>query len=227
MNKKREILCILGIFISVMLSGCARIDASMYVQAVLDTSYKGETDQYIKVIGGTKEEAQEIFQKKLNATMKEFKTTQLSEELEKQYEILFGNLMKQMNYQVGEAEKEKRGRYIVKVIVKPVLLFDETYEEFQRRAEEYAKEITEQVTKNGEMPEETVMQQEVYRIYYEVLKEQLESGVSYGDSKAVILHVIRQKDGTYEIAKQDLITLDAMLISQAVLTRQSSNDILY
>lgn len=227
MNKKRKILCILGIFISVMLSGCARIDASMYVQAVLDTSYKGETDQYIKVIGGTKEEAQEIFQKKLNATMKEFKTTQLSEELEKQYEILFGNLMKQMNYQVGEAEKEKRGRYIVKVIVKPVLLFDETYEEFQRRAEEYAKEITEQVTKNGEMPEETVMQQEVYRIYYEVLEEQLEAGVSYGDSKAVILHVIRQKDGTYEIAKQDLITLDAMLISQAVLTRQSSNDILY
>ncbi len=226
-KKKRKILCILGILAVILLSGCARFDAAMYVQAVLDTSYKGETERYIEVIGGSKEEAEEIFQKKLNATMKEFKTTQLSKELEKQYETLFGNIMKQMNYQVQEAEKEKKGRYIVKVIVKPILLFDETYEEFQRRAEAYAKEVTDQVTKNGEMPEETAMQQDVYRIYYEVLKEQMEAGISYGNPKEVLLHVIRQKDGAYEIAKKDLITLDSLLISQAVLTRPSGNDILY
>lgn len=79
--------------------------------------------------------------------MKEFKTTQLSKELEKQYESLFGNIMKQMNYQVAEAQKEKRGSYIVKITVKPMLLFDETYDEFQQRAKAYAKEITDQVTK--------------------------------------------------------------------------------
>ena len=142
---------------------------------------------------------EEIFQKKMKATMKEFKTTQLSKELEKQYESLFGNIMKQMNYQVAEAQKEKRGSYIVKITVKPMLLFE--------------------VTKNGEMPEEELMQQEVYRIYYEVLKEGLEAGVSYGAPKDVLLHVIRQKDGTYEIANQDVITLDAMLISTSSLDK--------
>ena len=216
MNKKRTIFCILGMLAVILLGGCARFDAAMYVQAVLDTSYKGETERYIEMTGGSKEEAQEIFQKKMKATMKEFKTTQLSKELEKQYESLFGNIMKQMNYQVAEAQKEKRGSYIVKITVKPMLLFDETYDEFQQRAKAYAKEITDQVTKNGEMPEEELMQQEVYRIYYEVLKE---AGVSYGAPKDVLLHVIRQKDGTYEIANQDVITLDAMLISTSSLDK--------
>ena len=186
MNKKRTIFCILGMLAVILLGGCARFDAAMYVQAVLDTSYKGETERYIEMTGGSKEEAQEIFQKKMKATMKEFKTTQLSKELEKQYESLFGNIMKQMNYQVAEAQKEKRGSYIVKITVKPMLLFDETYDEFQQRAKAYAKEITDQVTKNGEMPEEELMQQEVYRIYYEVLKEGLEAGVSYGAPKDVL-----------------------------------------
>lgn len=123
MNKKRTIFCILGMLAVILLGGCARFDAAMYVQAVLDTSYKGETERYIEMTGGSKEEAQEIFQKKMKATMKEFKTTQLSKELEKQYESLFGNIMKQMNYQVAEAQKEKRGSYIVKITVKPMLLF--------------------------------------------------------------------------------------------------------
>ena len=219
MNKKRTIFCILGMLAVILLGGCARFDAAMYVQAVLDTSYKGETERYIEMTGGSKEEAQEIFRKKMKATMKEFKTTQLSKELEKQYESLFGNIMKQMNYQVAEAQKEKRGSYIVKITVKPMLLFDETYDEFQQRAKAYAKEITDQVTKNGEMPEEELMQQEVYRIYYEVLKEGLEAGVSYGAPKYVLLHVILQKDGTYEIANQDVITLDAMLISTSSLDK--------
>ena len=219
MNKKRTIFCILGMLAVILLGGCARFDAAMYVQAVLDTSYKGETERYIEMTGGSKEEAQEIFQKKMKATMKEFKTTQLSKELEKQYESLFGNIMKQMNYQVAEAQKEKRGSYIVKITVKPMLLFDETYDEFQQRAKAYAKEITDQVTKNGEMPEEELMQQEVYRIYYGVLNERMETGISYGDAKEVQIHVIRQKDGTYEIANQDVITLDAMLISTSSLDK--------
>ena len=37
--------------------------------------------------------------------------------------------------------------------------------------------------------------------------------------KDVLLHVIRQKDGTYEIANQDVITLDAMLISTSSLDK--------
>ena len=45
MNKKRTIFCILGMLAVILLGGCARFDAAMYVQAVLDTSYKGETDR--------------------------------------------------------------------------------------------------------------------------------------------------------------------------------------
>lgn len=222
-KKTKRILCTLGILATVFLSGCTRFDAASYVQAVLDASYKGKTEQYIEVTGGSKEDAQKVFRKKLDATMAEFKETKLPEELEVKYETLFGDLMKQMYYKVGESQKEENGSYAVTVTAKPILLFDETYEEFQKRAEMYAKEVTDQVTKSGEMPTEETMQQEVYRIYYGVLNEQMETGISYGDAKEVQIHVIRQKDGTYELAGQDLIALDALLISQEKLTKNDAD----
>ena len=52
MNKKRTIFCILGMLAVILLGGCARFDAAMYVQAVLDT-------KEIRIISDKKELPQE------------------------------------------------------------------------------------------------------------------------------------------------------------------------
>ena len=68
---------------TVLLSGCTAFDACAYMQAILDVSYKNETEDYMELTGATEEEAKEIFQNNLDATMHEFNTAELSEELEK------------------------------------------------------------------------------------------------------------------------------------------------
>ena len=67
---------------TVLLGGCTAFDACAYMQAILDVSYKNETEDYMELTGATEEEANEIFQNNLDATMHEFHTADLSEELE-------------------------------------------------------------------------------------------------------------------------------------------------
>lgn len=62
---------------------------------------------------------------------------------------------------------------ILELTVEPMLLFDDTYEEFQNKAEEYAKGVTDSVMKGAEMPKDTEIQNRIYQMYYEILREEL------------------------------------------------------
>ena len=58
-----------------------RFDAGEYVQAVLDVSYKNETELYVEITGVSQEEAQKIFEDNLDATMKGFESSDMPEDL--------------------------------------------------------------------------------------------------------------------------------------------------
>lgn len=189
-----------------------RFDASAYVQAVLDVSYKNETEEYMEITGASEEEADAVFENNLDATMGEFESSAMPEDLQPQYRELFGEIARSVNYTVGEAQKEEDGSFAVPLKVKPVSLFVDTYETFTRRAEEYAQQITDSVMQGGAMPGDEEMQTEVYRIYYEVLKEGMDNGPLYGAAQDITLHVRRNDDGDYEIDGEDMKQLDALLI---------------
>ena len=69
MKKKKKIIVIAAILAVILAVGVSvsiylyinRFDAGEYVQAVLDTSYKNETDQYVEITGISQEEAEKIF----------------------------------------------------------------------------------------------------------------------------------------------------------------------
>ena len=113
-----------------------------------------------------------------------------------------------------EAQKEKDGTYIVSVKVKPITLFTDTYDLFLSRAEQYAKEVTDHVTKGAQMPTDEEMQEKIYQIYYEVLKEQAEVGMLYGRAEDVVLHIEKEGRGNYEIRQKDMKKLDGLLIEE-------------
>ena len=62
--------------------------------------------------------------------------------------------------------RKKDGTYIVSVKVKPITLFTDTYDLFLSRAEQYAKEVTDHVTKGAQMPTDEEMQEKIYQIYF-------------------------------------------------------------
>ncbi len=203
----------------ILLGGCTKFDACAYMQAILDVSYKNETEDYIEITGATQEEADEIFQKNLDATMHEFNTADLSEELEKNYRSLFEETVKQVKYTVGEAAEGEEDGYTVKIAVEPILLFDDTYEEFQRKAEEYAADISNNVMNGGEMPTDDEIQNQVYQTYYDVLTEELNAGLTYGEAENITVHICKTEEGVYEIPEEDLRALDQAMISQEKITQ--------
>lgn len=203
--------------LAVMLGGCTKFDACAYMQAILDVSYKNQTESYMEITGVTQEEADEIFKKNLDATMHEFSATELPEELEQNYRLLFEDTVKQVKYTVGEAVEGENKSYTVDVAVEPILLFDDTYEEFQNKTEEYASEISNHVMSGEEMPSDDEIQNQVYQTYYEVLQTAMNEGLTYGEVKNITVHMNRTEDGAYEIPDEDLRALDEAMISQEKL----------
>ncbi len=203
--------------LAVMLGGCTKFDACAYMQAILDVSYKNQTESYMEITGVTQEEADEIFKKNLDATMHEFSTTELPEELEENYRLLFEDTVKQVRYTVGEAVEGENKSYTVDVAVEPILLFDDTYEEFQSKTEEYASEISNHVMSGEEMPSDDEIQNQVYQTYYEVLQTAMNDGLTYGEAQNITVHINRTEEGAYEIPDEDLRALDQAMISQEKL----------
>ena len=220
MTKKKKITLIIAILAVIIAAGASvgtylyinRFDAGEYVQAVLDTSYKNKTEQYVEITGISQKEAEKIFEDNLDATMAGFESSEMPEEMLPKYRELFGEIAGKVSYTIGEPEKQEDGTYTVPVIVKPITLFTDTYETFQTRAQEYAQEVTDSVMNGGEMPIDEEMQNRIYQIYYDVLKERVDSGMLYGGARNITLHVTKESSRAFVIDPDDMDKLDSMLI---------------
>ena len=220
MKKKKKIIVIAAILAVILAVGVSvsiylyinRFDAGEYVQAVLDTSYKNETDQYVEITGISQEEAEKIFDDNLDATMAGFENSEMPENMQPKYRELFGEIARKVSYTIGKPEKQEDGTYIVPVIVKPVTLFSDTYETFQTKAQEYAQEVTDSVMNGAEMPTDEEMQNQIYQIYYDVLRKRVDSGMLYGGARNVQLHVTKTSSREFTIDQKDMDRLDSMLI---------------
>ena len=220
MTKKKKTILITAISAAVLvICGCigiyryiGRFDASDYVRAVLDASYRNETDLYVEITGSPEEEAARIFDENLDLTMEGFRRSDMPEEMLPRYRALFGEIAKKVSYTAGEPNRQEDGTYIVPVTVKSITLFTDTYETFQSRAQEYAEEVTDRVTAGAQMPTEEEMQKQVYEIYYEVLKERVDSGMLYGAARDIGVRVTKEGARNFSINEEDMEKLDSLLI---------------
>lgn len=227
MSGKRKIILAAGVC-SVAVAGLAvaawlyinRFQPEEYVKAVLDVSYKKQTAEYMEMTGASQKKAEAVFEDNLDATMAQFDSSAMPEDMKPLYRQLFGEIAMNVSYTVCEAKKEESGKYVVPVLVKPVTLFSDTYDEFRQKAEEYADEVTDSVMNGAQMPSEEEMQDEVYRIYYEVLSQTAETGMKYGAEAQVALHVYKNEDGDYEIDSGDMEQLDKLMIKDEDGTEQ-------
>lgn len=219
MRKKKEISgIILIVIMTLLLVGCtADFDAEGYTKAVLDVSYKNQTEQYVELTESTEKDAEQIFEQNLDAMVEEFGGLMLSEELMENYRGLFADMMKQVKYEVGEAIKDEEQNYTVNVTICPMRIFDDTYAVFQQEAEAYAREISDGALNGNAVPTEEEMQNHVFELYYQILKNALEDEVQYGDPETVTVHVNRDEDNIYSIPKEDIAALDEKTISMEIL----------
>ena len=157
----------------------SRFDASDYVRAVLDASYKNETDLYVEITGIPEEEAAGIFDENLDLTMEGFRRSDMPEEMLSRYRDLFGEIAKRVSLYGGGATGRKTDVHragdgqVHHTFHRYIRNFSEPGAGIRRRSDD-------RVTAGAQMPTEEEMQKQVYEIYYEVLKERVDSGMLYG-----------------------------------------------
>ncbi|MGC4019777.1 MAG: hypothetical protein QM793_11520 [Muricomes sp.] len=220
MSKKRVLsVMLLMAMVITLLGGCTgTFDASAYTKAVLDVSYR-ERDRAIHGVDRSiKGAAEKIFTQNMDATMKGFEALNFPEELETKFRELFENLAKNVKYTVGEAVEDQDGNFTVDVSIEPITIFDDTYEEFQKQAQDYATKVANDVMNGATVPSDEDMQNNVYEIYYNILKTTMDERIKYGEAETVTVHINKVDDGNvYEILKEDMVTLDEKMISQDIL----------
>ncbi|MCM1185444.1 MAG: hypothetical protein NC251_00335 [Lachnoclostridium sp.] len=102
-------------------------DAAMYVQGLLDNSYKNDSALFCEATGFSKNEAAVIYELGVTGEMSDFAAvidSDISEELYHEFWELMKELLSRVKYTVGDAKRQEDGTYTVQVTYEQMKLFE-------------------------------------------------------------------------------------------------------
>lgn len=189
------------------LAGCGGMsedEAKEYAQAVLDASYKGEFDSYMELTDSTEEEAREMYEGNMDATMAAvgFEELGASQEMQADYRQLFLDMAKLAKYSLGDVTEMENG-FEIQVTVEPFIGLDglET---------ELTDAVMAQLTESGEIPDDDELNQMTMQTMYDLMQDRLEAP-EYGEAESMTIRVTADSDNVYSIPEEDTTALDNAL----------------
>ena len=203
--KKLSIIVACLLMVSI-LGGCgSKFDASGYVKALLDNSYKNDSTQFVSMKIGTADEAAKLYEDGLDSEVSAMVSSMgysVSDEQEQAIREVFANILAGAKYTVGEAEKQDDGSYVVTITY-------ETMEIFGSAMEDYMDKIVEMQA--GLTGEET--SDELVAMAIDAFKDVLDASlanVSYADPETTTI-TVELVDKVYTPNQSDLYDLEASL----------------
>ena len=189
--------------------------ATALVQGNLDEIYLGKFDpDYLELVDITENEAEETYLEGLEVEAEtfmyyfniEYPTDELKEEIIELYKKIYAT----SKYTVNPATKLDDNTFAVKVEVEPINIFELVNEDFDERMES----LYEKYPDIGALSEEEyeAMDAEWARIVLDLCDEKLPEMGYTGESKSVVIQVVRDEDGTWSMLGDDFYTLDEYII---------------
>lgn len=208
--KKALVTGLVAVMMVVNLAGCGKFDAAAYVESCLDLLTKGETEQYMKMTGRSKEQAESDYESNIDAMMTEMDQFNLSDELSNSYRQLFKDVYAKAKYTVKDAEKmdDKDGYYVTVEIEQMTGLFNGIQEELMTEFTECANSFDADT-----YPTEDEMYEQMYQMMYDLMSARLDS-ITYNDPQEVVVEVIGE-DNVYSISDGSMTELDEALLDVA------------
>ena len=208
--KKALVTGLVAVMMVVNLAGCGKFDAAAYVESCLDLLTKGETEQYMKMTGRSKEQAESDYESNIDAMMTEMDQFNLSDELSNSYRQLFKDVYAKAKYTVKDAEKmdDKDGYYVTVEIEQMTGLFNGIQEELMTEFTEWANSFDADT-----YPTEDEMYEQMYQMMYDLMSARLDS-ITYNDPQEVVVEVIGE-DNVYSISDGSMTALDEALLDVA------------
>ena len=208
--KKALVTGLVAVMMVVNLAGCGKFDAAAYVESCLDLLTKGETEQYMKMTGRSKEQAESDYESNIDAMMTEMDQFNLSDELSNSYRQLFKDVYAKAKYTVKDAEKmdDKDGYYVTVEIEQMTGLFNGIQEELMTEFTEWANSFDADT-----YPTEDEMYEQMYQMMYDLMSARVDS-ITYNDPQEVVVEVIGE-DNEYSISDGSMTELDEALLDVA------------
>ena len=205
--KKALVTGLVAVMMVVNLAGCGKFDAAAYVESCLDLLTKGETEQYMKMTGRSKEQAESDYESNIDAMMTEMDQFNLSDELSNSFRQLFKDVYAKAKYTVKDAEKmdDKDGYYVTVEIEQMTGLFNGIQEELMTELTEWANSFDEDT-----YPTEDEMYEQMYQMMYDLMSARVDS-ITYNDPQEVVVEVIGE-DNVYSISDGSMTELDEALL---------------
>lgn len=211
MKKKLSIIlaCIMVVGI---LGGCGNsFDASAYLKALLDNSYKNDSSQLVSMKIATAEEAAELYEQGLDSEVNSMASAvgSLSAEQKDAYKKLCADVLAGAKYTVGEAEKQDDGSIVVTVSYEQMNVFKPAMEAYVEAV--YAqKEIWQTAYNNGEeIPSDAEMTDWLATTLKDCIEESLKS-VTYDEPQTATVK-ISIKDNVWTPSSSDIMNLEEVL----------------
>ncbi len=206
---KKVALLMLSVLTLSLFAGCGgKFDASAYVKALLDNSYKNDSAAFVEMKIGSAEEASELYEQGLDAEMQGVLAgVSMSEEAENNYRTFFKDLLAKADYKVGDAEKQSDGSYIVTVTYKQMKIFEPALTAYLAELESKMAEWQTQAS------EGSITEDEVYEQMYLLLLSHMQtalSSVEYGDEQTTTI-TVELVNNVYTPSDSDFYNLESLM----------------
>ncbi len=207
--KKMSIL-LAAVVIATMLVGCGSFDASGYMKALLDNSYKNDSTAFVDQKVGTAEQAKELYDLGIETELNSLISgVTISDELKNEFTTTLQDVYKSVKYTVGEAEKQDDDSYVVEVKYQKMKVFAPAMEKFQAEQQAYTDELSEQVQNGGEYPSEDEISEQVYTMLKDAIKDAA-ANAEFEDEASTTVR-IELKDKVYSPNQDDVEALEYAL----------------
>lgn len=188
-------------------------DAAGFVKAALDFYTKGDTDT-IKEYLDDEDDLKNFDEKYMSSSfIEDYKGLGISEDVLRELEDLYQQVLKKTRYTVEDAEKSWTN-YTVKVSIEPVAgIFDDIWEQMEGQAAAYGEENAERIADG------TITEEEVYSALCSMLVEDAKGNIGnihYKDASETTVNV-RPKGSSYTIDEFDLGMVHLMLVDMSGL----------
>ena len=193
-----------------MLAGCAKFDASAYLAALLDNSYKNDSTALVELGIGTEEEAAAIYEQGLDTEMQALTSTAgISADQVEGLRDVIADMLAGAKYTVGEAEAQDDGSYVVTVTYEQMNVFGPTIDNYMAETEALVAEWTEAALAGEEVASEDELMAEVIGLFETVLADAV-ANATYDAPQTTTVR-IEKVDNAYQPNTEDLTNLEYVL----------------
>lgn len=219
MRKMRKAVILLAVaMMTALLAGCGTFDASSYVKALLDNSYKNDSTVFVEQKVGTREQAEELYRLGIETELNSITSgMDISDELNKEFESVLKDIFQSVKYTVGEAAKQEDGSYEVEVAYQKMIVFAPAMESFYAASQEYVNEVAEKAANGEETPSEEA-NGAVYTMLKDALRESLENA-TYEEEETTTIR-IELVDKVYTPNEDDIYDLEMRLFDIDAVTAE-------